>query len=504
MSNVQAPQLQEVPAQAATAEEVASQIDLTKMSLSAPVYKYRRFYQVQGGASFSPTGSNYLSQFVIPGSSVWNFARSYITFDVLHSLLRANDANARLSTAFTDTFPIDSIQLQTDNGTVLANIQNAQAYLKICQALVTDEKTLCSKSPVQADASMPPAAFPRNVCNGLNPFKSNDEIARASQQLIASVASGAYFTNTVPSIEPCDETSGTDRIGLPGVQRLVSGLSIAAGAAATFASCNVRYRLDLAAIVGTILAVDKDMHFGTNLQLQIYFKPRANWGFFSTVDTTTIVPTESTAVAVSNYYLYMAEDINDEITLPMINQVRTNGASVYVPYTVSSQFSTDGTAGYASSNIPLVPGEGLRLKRILTNAILSSNTLSSTANTFNVNGAKVTALQSYLDSKPLQDQELKLLDSDIYNYLSDKCKDSCALLSERTFEENFFWCDDFSDCESSLKYRENDCKLSGLSVDMQKNYALRVNKAALGLILCHWKTYVRMLTIKPSGISWGQ
>ena len=76
------------------------------------------------------------------------------------------------------------------------------------------------------------------------------------------------------------------------------------------------------------------------------------------------------------------------------------------------------------------------LKRILTNFILSSNTAITTANTFNVGQVKYTGLQSYMDSKPLQDQELIQADSDLYNYLNEKCKDSVALLSKRTFEEN--------------------------------------------------------------------
>lgn len=500
MSNVQAPNLQEVPAVASSAEEVASQIDLTKMSLSAPVYKYRRFYQVQGGASFNPTGSNYLSQFVIPGSSVWNFARSYITFDVLGSTSAAG--NGRAISFFTDCMPIDSIQLQTDNGTVLANIQNFQAYSKIAEALVTDEKTLSARTGIYADNTVPPTAFPKSNATGLNPFNGAAETGRTDAQLRVNVPTGVYpisaaaVSSNVPVL-----ASGTDRLTVPGVQRLVTGTAVNA----SLASAGIRYRFNLADVLGTIFAVDKDMHFGTNLQLQIYFKPIDNWRIQCNPDLTNLAAGGAGgAVAVSNYYLYMAEDINDEITLPMINDVRTNGASLYIPYTVSSQFSTDTTAGYASSNIPLVPGEGLRLKRILTNAILASNTLLSTANTFNVNGAKITSLQSYLDSKPLQDQELVLANSEVYNYLADKCQDSCALLSERTFEENFFWCDDFSDCDSSLKYRENDCKLSGLPVVMQKNYALRVNKTAPGLILCHWKTYIRMLTIKPTGISWGQ
>jgi hypothetical protein len=483
MSNVQAPQLQEIPAASSSAEEVASQIDLTKMSLNAPVYKYRRFYQVQGGSSFTPTGSTYLSQFVIPGSSVWNFARSHITFDVA-----VNSGTADVCPSlFTDTFPVDSIQLQTDNGTVLCNIQNAQQYLKAAIPLVTDQKTLFSRGGATQ------AALGISDILGCNPADSNVEQIRTTAQLSVAGASAAYAfaaTDNAVAAKPKASASGADRL----IQRLVTCPANNAH--------SVRYRMDLSNFVGTILAVDKDMHFGTNLQLVIYYKPLTNWGFECKVANTD--RRDLTAPTVSNYYLYMAEDINDAITMPMIEQVRSNGASIYVPYTVSSQFSTDATAGYASSNIPLVPGEGLRLKRILTNFTLSTNTNITTANTFNVAGVKYTSLQSYMDSKPLQDQELVQADSDLYNYLNEKCKDSVGLLSKRTFEENNFWLDDFSDCDSTLKIPENDCKLSGLSVDMQKNYALRINKLAVGLILCHWKTYVRNLTIKPSGISWGQ
>jgi hypothetical protein len=497
MSQIQAPNIQEIPSASPSSDEVASQLDLSKMSLSAPVYKYRRFYQVQGGASFTPTGSNYLSQFTIPGSSVWNFAKSYLTLDV--TCPTSSAGNGRGVSFFTDCMPIDSIQLQTDNGTVLANIQNCQAYTKIAQALVTDEKTLSSRSPVYSDATVPCTAFPRNVCQGLNPFDGNSEIARTTARVTASVPTGVYAISdaAVSSSTPV-LASGTDRLSVPGVQRLVTGVAVNASTA----SAGIRYRLNLKDIIGTVFAVDKDMFFGTNLQLQIYFRPADNFRFQSNPDLTNLATAGT--VSVNNYYLYLAEDINEQITAPLKQQVMSSGASLYVPYTVSSQFTTDATAGYVSSNLPLVPGEGLQLKRILTSAILSSNTLLSTANTFNVNQVKFSSLQTFMDSKPVQDMELMAVNSDFYNYLYEKCKDSCAVLSERTYDENAFWLDDFSDADSTLKIPENDCKLSGLPVDMQKNYAIRLNKAAVGLILCHWKTYVRNLTIKPSGISWGQ
>jgi hypothetical protein len=213
----------------------------------------------------------------------------------------------------------------------------------------------------------------------------------------------------------------------------------------------------------------------------------------------------------------MAEDINEDVTIPMKQQIRSSGASVLVPYTVSTQYTTSAGASLQTATLPLTPGTGLKLKRIISVPINSANTLKLTANTFNVNSslqatpttsagyAKYSALQSFIDSKPLQDMQLQVADSDLYNYLFELCKRSPAFLSPRTYEQNMFWIDNFSDCDDSCKFRENDCKISGLDVNQAKTYALALQqtKTTGTVTICQYQTWIRNLVIKPDGLSWG-
>lgn len=497
MSAIQQPDLSMMPQAATSTVEVAKQLDYENKEFSAPVYKYRQFSQVSGGQSLALTTSTTLSQFIIPGSSVWNFAKSYLSFAV-----SVADVNNNYHVAHADTLPIDSIQLMTSSGAILANLQNVQAYLKAAQPLTTHRSEFFSRGQIRSKS--------RNVCFGLNPANSGAGVRTTaeipltfgSNAAITDVVAGATQATSVLSAQPASAVSGSDRSD--GVQHLAT--SEAKGDGGGAGDLTYLVRIPFSAFSGTLLAYDKDFFAGgDNLQLQIYFSQVDRWGFRCT-DLTAVAGINAFAPVISQYALYLAEDINSDITEPLKAKVMSEGVSLMVPYTISSQYTTGAAAGYYTSNIPITAGQGLKLKRILTIPIMSANTLKLTANTFNVGSVKYSDVWTQMDSRPLQDRPLVMNDGDLYNYLYEKCKNSVALLSQRIFEESCFWVDDFSDCDDTTKIPDNDCKLSGLEVSQAKNYAIRLNKTttAASLTLCHYSTWVRNLIVKPGGLNWGQ
>jgi len=506
MSLMQSPSLASNIEVKVGAEESVDQLNLVPVELKAPVYKQRRFVQSSGGTSMTLSGSTTLSQFWIP-ASCWNLSKGFITMDCLWAV----GANPSINTVFTDCLPIDSIQLATASGQVLANIQNCQVYTKVSQAVSTNMDDYLTRAPVYGDTAMG-TAFPISQITGLNPaglqLNAAAVLNRVTAQLALSRPTDASIIDVVAggdvadvaSATPSNQASGSDVNVRGAPQSLISGALEAGGNESLL---TVRYKIPLKAILGTILAMDKTLYFGQNLQLQIYWKPLANWGF-NCVGIAAGASIALVNTSLTNYFLYLYEDINTENTSKLRAAVNSGGIQMLVPYTNSSQLATAAAAGTYRISTPLTSGTGICLKRCITIPVNAANTTKRTANTFNVASVKWSSVQSFLDSIPLQDQPLLMSDSTAFNYMYDLIKNSPAGISSRTWEQNCFFMDNFSDCQDSSNFLENDTKKSGLDIRSSRTYDVQFVQASTGgLTLAQYQTWIRVLVVSPMGISWG-
>jgi hypothetical protein len=501
MSTVISPDLAINPSVPIASGDYAKQLDLAPKSYAAPVYKYRRFNQISGGSNLTLSGANTLSQFNIPGGAVWNLRRSFLTFD----LTSTAGAGADLNTIFMDNVPIDSIQLQTASGQLLVNLQNVQAYTKTARFLCTDLKEYLSRESCYVSNTVAasfgsinhccqPAHCPIAAQTTTLETKANVVV---NSQVIDAIAGTSPQT---PSASPATAASGSD-IDYIGPQRIGSG----AAATATI----TRFKIDFDAFPGTILALDKDLYFGQNLQLNIYWKPVTNWGYSDVVAQTgtLVIP----GLSMSNYYLYMANEVNPDHADDIMRQVNSGGLALIVPYTNCSQISTGAGSGNAGNSsviftmsTPLTPGMGTALKRIMTVPVNNVDSLELSANTFNVAQVKWYQIQTNLDGKPIQDQFLVDPNGDVWNYMYQMIKNTPAGMSTRNFHNNQFFVDNFSDCDDGSKFNDDDCKESGLTIDQSKTYNFAISvTTAPGLKLYQYQTWARKLIISPQGINWG-
>jgi hypothetical protein len=539
---MQAPNLEVNVRSGNDSKEHAYQLDLKMKDFYSPIYKLRQFQQTQGGSALNLSAtSNTQSYFNIPGDMVLNFAKSYLTLDMLYF---GNDnaggnlyGTATVNSVFTDSIPMHAIQLRAGS-TVLADLQEVQAYTKVIQPLSIDMEDYFSRGSVYADtgaaAGAPIAANPvigtnRPIsqvsgCNPamIQPANATTITGRVTAQTAAGVPSECCIIDTaagtdvaaVGSAVPASGASGSDVAGRA-IQRLVSTAPYAGGANNLLNnSICVRYKIPLKAFVGTMLALDRDIYFKQNLQLVVTWKPYSNFGFQtptnalgqSVVFPITGVPfaAGTQTLVFNNYFMYLAEDVNPDTSGEIKNQVNNEGLSLYIPYTDCDQTTTPAAAGQVAISKTLTNGMGIRLKRCLTIPINPLNTLKMSANTFNVNGVKWSWVQSKLDGKLLQDWQQLMLNSDPWNQLQPLVKRSPAGMSQRTYEENCFWLDNFSDCYDSTHFLENDCFKSGLEIESQKTYDVFFNQTSTaGLILLQYRTFCRQLVIKPNGLAWG-
>ena len=490
--------------------ETASQLDLLPVDFRAPIYKYRRCIQQAGSTALTLSSSTTQSIFSITGNNVWNFARSFITVDNIYP-----DVNLSYNYAQIDCAPIDRIQLTTDDGKILVDIPNAQIYTKVSQPLSLSREDFYSRGPVYG-ASTILTRISESPAVGCQPSILNVTAAttvanHVSAQLIAAagatsvlpsdaylVTAGAANQNAaVASVVPISAVSGND-LGGRGPQHYVNGL-IGDGAGA--GDLAVRYKFNFGELFkGSLLAMDKDLMFPVNLQLVIYWKPLSGWGFSALANLGT---TASIASATSsNYYLYMCSDINEQNVNEQRASLMSGGYSIYTPYiTMQQQTSSTSTGSFAAS-YNLTPGQG-QLKRVICVPSVE-NAPKGNAQNYNVGGIVVSSVQSFLDAKPIQDLPLTVTAGETWNYLYEHIKGSVLGLSARTYLEHFCWVDNFSDAGRSLDYGENDCKESGLIIDVAKNYRIELYKniATAQITASLFFVWLKKLDIKPGMVSW--
>jgi len=466
------------------------------------VYKSRRFLQVNGGTSLAFTDSLTLSQFKIPANTCWNLSKSYITIDIVAQ--NWYDAASFLANFFTDCFPINSIRLQSNSGTELAKLDNVQIYTKVSQDLTISMEEYLSNGSIYGD-TIPGTAYPITVCSGCQPANSTFSAQRTSGQLLTRFPTEALITDTTAGTYTASlaslsglltsHVSGSDSVGKGVHQRLITGVASNNVVGDGNGNLTIKYKIPLKAFVGTLLAVDETLYFREDLTLNIYWQNTSNLGWLNATDVATNRDVSKLqVVSTSNYYLYLQENVNAEKQIEAKNRTR-----IITPYTISKVYSTPASAGVNTIETTIEPMSGKTLKRIITIPNSAINMFKKTANTFNVNAVKYSTLQSYLNGMPLQDYQLSWSNGDVWNYHYNLIKKSPAGLSLRTFEENTFFIDNFSDADESVKWLENDKNMNGMIVNDAKNYQLQFTQTSTcGLVMCQYQTWSRELDLSGS------
>lgn len=450
--------------------------DISVKQAEKSVYRYRKLNQVNGGTTLNLSTSTTLAQFNIP-NSVYNFSRSYLQFDV------SEVKQTTYSSFYVDSIPLNSIRLQSSRGEILVDLQNSQIYSRVSSLFKSQKNCTYGVSSAAAIANATNQANLANIAY-TSRTTANLSVNLASDAMV--VDDNAGTGSTISAL--------TSAQGYIKIQHLVTSALDTAQA--------FRYKIDLASICsGTLMGVDKDLFLNDNLLLTLYFQPYNQWGFKSAVDGGTPVILTAAPV-VTNFNLYLAEQMN----MNLIENYRAavnQGVKMVVPYVQANQLSTPAAAGYVSMSSNLSAGMGLKLKRIITIPINSTNSLNKTSDIYNIGSAKFSQVQSSWNAKLIQDQFLNVDDSSLYNYHSPKLNDT-LINSEDTYLENCFFLDDFSNSDSVSDYKHNDMELSGLDMGMNNNvYTVQIyQNATASLILCQFQVFNRMLMVTNQGLSW--
>ena len=463
-----------------------------------------------------------MSQFFIPAGSVYNFARSYISFDATFPTTAADEITAATlnNVVHTDKIPIDNLQLQTNTGKVLANIQYADLYSKVSALITTDLDEYQDRPGIYGagsyvtDSAVPVGRTSVGMLNTnycCNPCKVPLSVQGASGQLnqatlaggavsaataatspmiyhypsasyttcaataVAPVLSGCIpaqvITATVRLMNAPAANSGADT-DLFSQQHLVSSgmfwqLTSVQQVSATM---TVRYFIPLKSFLGTILAMDKDLWFPQQLQLIINWSRLSKWGFKATAAAVANIVSLA-APTITNYRLNMASDCVQE-NVDSLRLQAMQGIDLIVPWSViNSQAVNPAVGSVVTFPQTLSSGMGITCKRVISFVVDGANDLNTAGSMENVSAVRYTTVQTFLDSIPRQIQPLQVANNDDFTYQNFMINKSPAAISTRNFYITPFFIDNFSDSDHCSKFKYNDTCESGLELlPVQRSY----------------------------------
>jgi hypothetical protein len=189
-------------------------------------------------------------------------------------------------------------------------------------------------------------------------------------------------------------------------------------------------------------------------------------------------------------------------------------ASGQLTYQIPSvtSFRNAVATGTANVQIQLNNQYGKKLKRVLTTFYNPTETLNLAFDHQNYNGAKVTSVQTYIDSQTLQDSAMSCLqpvtdDTNIGNRAGAQnmddwrenarhCRNS-AIQDSASYYLNWFHCDKFSEKNFYTSLPDENIN-EGLDLSMPRAWSVQVAAAAaqINYTFC---SFIKDLAITPSG-----
>lgn len=164
--------------------------------------------------------------------------------------------------------------------------------------------------------------------------------------------------------------------------------------------------LPLATFVDTVIGMDKNQIFNTEMYLRGLSQVGIKLGFnclnLSSPNATQTAFTSLTMPPqFNNVVLYLAVEQNNVIIDQLRHALASNSIKYKIPATVGYRYAT--TSSVTSITLPLGKGLGHKLKRVMTGLFVGSEQGAWSFDHSNVNGTKVTSLNSAMDSRVLYD-----------------------------------------------------------------------------------------------------
>lgn len=171
---------------------------------------------------------------------------------------------------------------------------------------------------------------------------------------------------------------------------------------------HVRNRLfRLGDIPDSIFSVDKDIYIPVDMYLRLTMTGNNTyvWSSLSTTDPASTPLASAVNSTLTNCYLYLAIETNDQIAKSVISSVHSGQLVMNVPYTIGFRNTSSSTSG--NINLSFNKQNGKKLKQVLTTVFNATETNNTSGDCGNYNGTKIKSYVSYLNNNQLQNNPIQ-------------------------------------------------------------------------------------------------
>jgi hypothetical protein len=173
----------------------------------------------------------------------------------------------------------------------------------------------------------------------------------------------------------------------------------------------VSRQIPLSSFKDTFLSVDKNVVFGRDMYLRFNSQYANRLGFYTTSTANANPGTNAQAFAGANaptafnsVYLFLAIEQNSVLVNSLKASLAAGTIKMQIPYTYTYRYG--GTGSLSNMSITLTRQFGHKLKRLLYAPFCGTESGYTSFDHSNVNGTKVTQLQTSIDTRPLTDYQL--------------------------------------------------------------------------------------------------
>ena len=421
-------------------------------------------------------GATTLVEFKLPANTVWNTSRS--SFEYMLNL-PAQGAGL-VSWNFEDTFEIcGAIQFCNASGLYLTDLQYANNYVSVARKIDIDQ----------------------------NDFEANDMTSGLYKANGPYIAAGTARANYFPpqTIMPATNAFGFAAATNTTALSLIEPQYVRAGVVNT--AMVVARSIQLNALTGTALGMDRDYIFSEDMYIRMQIAPSSKVGYNTPSSSDPITTPTLFAVqpTITNMYLQLAVQVDPVVESSVREKFTTGKLQYLIPYVYGWRNQT--SAGIASIQISLNNQYGAKLKRLIHAPFAATESGTTAYDHQNLNGAKITAYQTFLDSQPLQDMQLSCLQPvaggvqgmDDWRENKQIVRGS-AIETAACWYENWAHVDAFSQPKRGRTMTPQENMLEGLDLSMPRQWTITANTVgALGLIHYTFGTFIRHVVATPQG-----
>lgn len=395
----------------------------------------------------------------------------------------------------------------TAGGAALANILHASPLSFLRQIQLFTQAGVYLTDLYYANQYMNTVYFPET---SHDEFATNEILTSTSVNTHSTLAQMSGFIGTTVNADYAKRISTTNAGVLAATGNDDVAISYSerkyfhAVTAANSATPVMKIKIPMSYIKNTILSMNRDMYFGEVLNLRFVTESYNSVGFVSTVAAGPTVPdvTVGAAALAGNitlgdvtFFCAIEQDLN--IAQQIINEVNTAGINISIPYVYS--FRTTNTAS-ASQTISLRfnRSHGKKLRRIYHAPSHDNESGIYCYLRENKGGAKtVASLYTLLNNDRLQEFNIDCTKAEDYMTLKQKLKNS-VYLNVDTYQQGWFWVDDFTSEEPLHSSASQDIKLSS-GIDLTSEQKWDIYMTTQNRALTHYSFAIteKTLTIRP-------